>query len=219
MNPQVTVVAVQGVNRNRMNKWSHGLFGCFDDCGECLLACCCPCITFGMNARDSGCCCDGCCGAFCGCILFFCPGAFCAWWCCIRPNIRRKYRIPTNCCADCCAILCCACCALIQERQQCNQPLPSNTQVVIVQNPVITAPPGSYSPPQQYTQPYPEQYPQGAPHQYHQHGQYPQGSQLYHYQQGPPPQYPTKPSQNPEQKEQERDDPPPYTLQPSAPPL
>ena len=165
MTQQVTLVTTEG-GLDHMGDWSHGLFGCFDDCGECLLAWCFPCITFGMNARDSGCCCDGCCGAFCGCIFFFCPGAFCAWCCCIRPNIRRKYRIPTNCCEDFWSILCCPCCALIQERQQCNQPLPSNTQVVVVQNPVITAPPGSYIPPQPYAQPYPQQYPQGATQQY-----------------------------------------------------
>ena len=127
---QVTVVTVQGadVNQNQVNEWSHGLFGCFDDCGECLLACCCPCITFGMNARDSDCCCKGCCGSFCGCILFFCPGAICAWCCCIRPNIRRKSSIPENGCADFWSILFCPYCALIQERQQCNEILHPNTE-------------------------------------------------------------------------------------------
>ena len=110
-----------GNRDNRVNEWSHGLFGCFDDCGECMLSCCCPCVAFGMNARDSGTCCEGCCGSFCGCILFFCPGAFFAWCCCIRPNIRRKSNIPTNCCADFWSILFCPFCALIQERNQCKE--------------------------------------------------------------------------------------------------
>ena len=117
-----------GDRDNQVNEWSHGLFGCFDDCGECMLACCCPCIAFGMNARDSGCCCEGCCGAFCGCILFLCPGAFCAWCCCIRPNIRRKSSIPKNGCADFWSILLCPCCALIQERKQCNEILHPRTE-------------------------------------------------------------------------------------------
>ena len=117
-------------------EWEHSLFGCFDDCGACLLGYCCPCIAFGMNASDSGTCCPGCCGTFWGCILFvFCTEIVpCVWCCCIRPNIRRKHNIEGNCCGDCMSIWCCPCCALIQERQQCNTPV-RNQQVIIATQP------------------------------------------------------------------------------------
>ena len=139
MSQQVTVV-VQQPNQN--NEWSFGLFGCFEDCGECLLACCVPCIPFGFNARDSDVCCQGCCGVFCGCLFFLCCPfwSYIAWCCCIRPNIRRKHGIPTNCCMDCLAVTFCPCCALVQERRQLAAGPPPAAQVIVTQNPVITQP-------------------------------------------------------------------------------
>ena len=104
---------------NDWNDWSHSLCGCFDDVGACLLTCFCPCIAFGLNASDSGICCEGCCGTFWGCVLFFIPCVNICVWGCIRSNIRNKFRIAPNCCADCFTLMFCSCCALTQERQQC----------------------------------------------------------------------------------------------------
>ena len=136
-----TVVITQ--NRGSSD-WDHSLCGCFDDCGACLLAYCCPCIAFGMNAADSGACCDGCCGAFCGCLLFFVPCINLCLWCSIRSKIRSKHNIPQACCSDCCSILFCGCCALAQERQQCQKPTQSTNMVVI--NQPANAPPVQQQP-------------------------------------------------------------------------
>ena len=107
-----------------------------------MLTCCFPCITFGLNASESGTCCDGCCGTFWGCVLFFIPCVNLCVWCCIRSNIRNKHHIAPNCCADCCSILFCGCCALIQERQQCNKPPQNNVSMAtIIQQPGIAGPP------------------------------------------------------------------------------
>ena len=167
-----------GIPRN--NEWSHGLFGGSADCGEMLLVWFCPCVTFGLNVRDScypGYWCDGCCGAFCGCLGFiFCfPVAMCAWGLSLRPKIRRDYGIQGDRYLDWLAVLVCFRCALLQERQQLKESLPSTTQVVVQQqqqNPIIAVP-QSYAPPQQYApqqyapQQYaPQQYAPGVPHQY-----------------------------------------------------
>ena len=126
-------------NNNQVNDWDHSICGCFDDLGACLLTWFFPCITFGLNASESGTCCEGCCGTFWGCVLFFIPCVNCCVWCSIRSNIRNKHHIAPNCCADCCTILFCGCCAMIQERQQCNKPLQST--VTIIQQPGVAVPP------------------------------------------------------------------------------
>ena len=149
-----------GIPRN--NEWRHGLFGCTDDIGECLLVWFCPCVIFGLIARDSchpGYWCDGFFGALFGCLGFiFCQqAAMCAWGLSLRPNIRRKYGIQGDRILDCLAVLFCSRCALLQERKQLKESLPPANQVVVVQqqqNP-ITAVPQSYAPPQQYA---PQQY-------------------------------------------------------------
>ena len=140
-------------NNNQVNNWDHSICGCFDDFGACMLTCCFPCITFGLNASESGTCCDGCCGTFWGCVLFFIPCVNLCVWCCIRSNIRNKHHIAPNCCADCCSILFCGCCALIQERQQCNKPVGSTVTTVTVIQPGIAGP---------YKQPHQPQNPGGV---------------------------------------------------------
>ena len=157
-----------GIPRN--NEWSHGLFGCTDDIGECLLVCFCPGVIFGLNVRDScypGYWCDGSCGVLWGCLgLSFChEAAMCAWGLSLRPNIRRKYGIQGDRILDCLAVLFCSRCALLQERKQLTESLPPANQVVVVQqqqNP-ITAVPQSYAPLQQYD---PQEYAAEAPPKY-----------------------------------------------------
>ena len=112
--------------------WDHSICGCFDDCGACLLSYHFPALVFGMNAVDSGVCCEGCCGAFGGCVLWHIPIVSFGVWCCIRSKIREKHRIPSNWLADACAIFFCPCCALAQERQQCRPRYPQN-QVTVIQ--------------------------------------------------------------------------------------
>ena len=130
------------------------MFRCFDDCG--LLAWTSPCAVFGLNAREVGlypCCCNKGCYLASSCLYFICfPLPSTIWRCWyIRPSIRRRYSIPGNCCKDCCTVLFCPHCALIQERQQLKEVMPSSStnQVVVAQNPVTVAP-QCYNPPQQH---------------------------------------------------------------------
>ena len=97
-------------------EWKHDLFGCFDDIGTCLLACCCPCWVYGQNKaifekNDS---------AFMNCMIFFCCS--CVGTCLagtLRNNIRqtlgiKPHAIPGcgNCLTHAC---CCSPCAMTQE--------------------------------------------------------------------------------------------------------
>lgn len=42
------------MNVFQVGQWSHSLFGCFDDCGICIIAYFVPCVTFGQNAEAIG---------------------------------------------------------------------------------------------------------------------------------------------------------------------
>ncbi|KAK6921142.1 PLAC8 motif-containing protein [Dillenia turbinata] len=48
-----------GINLNA-NPWTTGLCGCCEDPANCLITCCCPCITFGQNVEiiDRGATCE-----------------------------------------------------------------------------------------------------------------------------------------------------------------
>ena len=48
-----------------MGEFKHGLFGCFDNCGLCVMAYFCPCIVFGKTAEKVG---ESCC--LCGAMLY-----------------------------------------------------------------------------------------------------------------------------------------------------
>ena len=150
----VNLVTAENSSDNA-NEWSHHLFACFDDCGECLLAWTSPSVIFALNAREAG---FYPCGGnndkslVCNCLLFLClsGAARMIWGCIIRPSIRRKYGIAGSPLKDCCTVLFCPHCALIQERQQLKEVVPSSStnQVIVPQNPVTVAP-LCYNPPQQ----------------------------------------------------------------------
>ena len=147
-----------GVLRN--NIWRYGLFSCFDDVGDCLLALCCPCVTFGLNMRDScypGYWCDGDCGVFSACLAYiFCETyARCAWGLSTRPKIRRDHGIQGSRVLDCLAVTLCPCCALVQERRQLKEG-PVNPVVVKIEDVPVTAEP-------QYSS---KHYSSEAPHQF-----------------------------------------------------
>jgi len=94
-----------------MSDWKHGMFGCFDDCGTCLLTYFLPCYVFGKNAEAVG---ESCC--LC-CIASLTP----ARWCChvvIRGKIRERRGIAGSVVSDFLMAVCCPCCALIQEAQE-----------------------------------------------------------------------------------------------------
>ncbi|TPX71492.1 hypothetical protein SpCBS45565_g01148, partial [Spizellomyces sp. 'palustris'] len=105
------VVVSQAVHRPPKD-WNHSIFDCFNNCGTCALACCCPCVVYGMNKKDLSRR-SSWVGALTSCFgLHPCVGGG------GRTTIRAKYNIRGDSCADCCCHLLCTPCALTQERME-----------------------------------------------------------------------------------------------------
>ncbi|KAH9478037.1 Cell number regulator 7 [Psilocybe cubensis] len=128
---------VHGGNRNANNvpvssdgtrDWSHGLFDCCGDAGTCIVACCCPCITYGQVKRryehlhtkgypdpERG--------GFCtsDCMIHGCISMFGFGWIMQmmnRSSIRGRYNIGGGGVGDCCSAFCCTPCELTQESRE-----------------------------------------------------------------------------------------------------
>lgn len=94
-------------------QWSHGLFGCFDDCGTCMVTSFCPCYTVGKNAEAVGAECYVLCG-LATCI----PLVNISFMTQIRSKIREQNRIEGTFLNDFFATCCCPLCMLVQSAQQ-----------------------------------------------------------------------------------------------------
>eukprot|EP00298_Acanthocystis_sp_HF-20_P001773 c12210_g1_i1.p1 GENE.c12210_g1_i1~~c12210_g1_i1.p1 ORF type:complete len:120 (+),score=19.48 c12210_g1_i1:62-421(+) len=96
------------------NQWSTGLFDCFTDMGTCFCVWCCSPCAYGQIAslartgNTGGSCGD--CGSCC-CFCFLGPLISCG----TRKEIRTKYSLPEEPCADCLVHCFCLTCALCQE--------------------------------------------------------------------------------------------------------
>lgn len=93
-------------------QWSHGLFGCFDDCGTCLVTYFCHCYTAGKNAEAVG---DSC--LLCG-LATFVPLANIFFMAQIRSKIREQKGIDGTFLNDILATCCCPLCMLVQSAQE-----------------------------------------------------------------------------------------------------
>ncbi|XP_046337070.1 cell number regulator 10-like [Haliotis rufescens] len=95
-----------------VGSWQHGLFGCFDNFGTCIVTYLVPCYTFGKNAEAVG---DSCflCGA-----AYFVPGLNLFALLSVRGKIRERKGIDGTFVNDCCAIILCHPCALVQEANE-----------------------------------------------------------------------------------------------------
>jgi len=93
-------------------EWSHGLCGCFDNCGVCIVTYFLPCYTMGKNAEAVG---ESC--VLYG-LAFFVPilDIFCA--ASIRGKIRDSKGIEGSFIGDLLAHFCCPLCALTQDAQE-----------------------------------------------------------------------------------------------------
>ncbi|GLJ20859.1 hypothetical protein SUGI_0380430 [Cryptomeria japonica] len=121
------------------SRWSTGLCDCGHDCSNCLLTCCCPCVTFGRVAEviDQGrttCCTHGIVYT-----LLWAVGVGCLYSCQYRKKLRAQYNLPEEPCGDCCVHSCCECFAVSQEYRELKQRglNPSAGWV----NPAMTPPP------------------------------------------------------------------------------
>lgn len=99
-----------------MANFQHGLFGCFDNIGLCLITYFVPCYTFGKNAEAVG---DSC--LLCG-LIYFVPIVDIVALVSVRGKIRESRNIEGNIFTDLLSILCCHLCALVQEAQEVQAP-------------------------------------------------------------------------------------------------
>lgn len=137
--PQQVVVVSQAMGPSN---WSTGLCDCGEDCGSFMLACCCPCIQYGINMdllTKAG----SCAPAISYCLLQW-LGCRCFLGGSERGQVRAKYNIPGGGCEDCCMHCWCVPCAFSQEyrelmkREVTNQQ--STTVVIQQQQPMNYAP-------------------------------------------------------------------------------
>ncbi|XP_012944433.1 cell number regulator 10 [Aplysia californica] len=96
--------------------WQHGLFGCFDNIGLCLIAYFVPCYQLGKNAEKVG---DNC--LLCG-LSFLLPPANVVAQFIVRGKIREMKGIEGTVVEDLLIVFCCTCCALVQEAQELEEP-------------------------------------------------------------------------------------------------
>lgn len=128
MPPQQIVVMNQPMGPSN---WSSGICDCSEDFGTFMVACCCPCITYGQNMdllTKAGSCSPG----FIYCL---CQYIRCCLGSSERGQLRAKYAIPGGGCEDCCMHCFCVPCALAQENRELMKREVTNKQstAVIVQ--------------------------------------------------------------------------------------
>jgi len=95
-----------------MSEFQHGLFGCFDNCGICIITYFAPCYTQGRIAEKVG---DDC--LICG-LLQLVPLANIYFAADTRRKVREQKNIAGSFLGDLCMMCCCYCCALTQEAQE-----------------------------------------------------------------------------------------------------
>ncbi|XP_076464408.1 uncharacterized protein LOC143296397 [Babylonia areolata] len=95
-----------------MGEWQNGLFGCFNNCGICIITYFVPCVTAGKNAEAVG---ESC------CLYGFLStlGPVGVWSRAkVRGKIRESKGIDGGFGGDCVMHMFCAICALVQEGQE-----------------------------------------------------------------------------------------------------
>lgn len=95
-----------------MGEWQNGLFGCFNNCGICVITYFVPCYTAGRNAEAVG---ESCCLygflSILGCIGIYTRAK-------IRGKIRESKGIEGGFGNDCIMHWFCGICSLVQEAQE-----------------------------------------------------------------------------------------------------
>ncbi|XP_010939439.1 cell number regulator 1 [Elaeis guineensis] len=117
--PPYTSPAMHAPPQRGLTPWSTGLCHCFDDPGNCLITCICPCITFGQVADivDRGSCPCVASGIAYGLLLSF-TGLGCLYSCLYRSKLRGQYDLEEGPLPDCLVHFCCEPCALCQEYRE-----------------------------------------------------------------------------------------------------
>lgn len=95
-----------------MADWNHGICGCFDDCGTCIVTYFVPCYTHGKNAEAVG---DSC--LLCGLSLLV-PLLDLFTMTSIRGKVREQHGIAGSFVGDFLLSCFCPLCSLVQVAQQ-----------------------------------------------------------------------------------------------------
>ncbi|XP_048136582.1 protein PLANT CADMIUM RESISTANCE 3-like [Rhodamnia argentea] len=101
-----------------LRKWTTGLCGCCEDPSNCIVTCCCPCVTFGQNAEIID---EGATSCFVGGLVYYFvtfSGIGCLYTCTYREKLRYAHSLQEDPCADCLVHWCCFRCALCQEYRE-----------------------------------------------------------------------------------------------------
>jgi len=93
-------------------EFQHGLFGCFDNLGVCIVTYILPCYTFGKTAEAVG---ESC--FLCGAAMFV-PFVNLYARLSVRAKVREGSGIQGSCMGDLCTIMFCPFCAIVQEAQE-----------------------------------------------------------------------------------------------------
>lgn len=96
----------------KMADWQHGLCGCFNDCGTCIVTFIAPCYTHGKNAEAVG---ESC--LLCG-LSVLVPVLDIFTMASIRTIVREQHGIAGSMANDFLATFFCSCCSIIQVAQQ-----------------------------------------------------------------------------------------------------
>ncbi|XP_002740407.1 uncharacterized protein LOC100373489 [Saccoglossus kowalevskii] len=99
-----------------MTEWDSGLFGCFSECGLCVVTYILPCYTFGKTAETLG---ESCCTYA---LSLFVPILNMVCLVKVRGRVREKYGIEGDTLNDCLMVFCCPLCTLVQEAIQVKNP-------------------------------------------------------------------------------------------------
>ena len=96
------------------NDWQHGLCGCFDNFGVCIITYFVPCYTFGKNAEAVG---ENC--VLCA-LAMFVPLLNLICGATIRGKVREQKGIEGGFCGDLMTTWCCFLCSQVQIAQEMN---------------------------------------------------------------------------------------------------
>lgn len=89
-------------------EWNHGLFGCFGNCGVCIMTMFCPCLTVGKIAEGLG-------DSYCyNCLCSLVPIVDLFIFISQRGRLREKQGIDGGLCGDLLTLLFCTPCGLCQ---------------------------------------------------------------------------------------------------------
>ncbi|CAF3096056.1 unnamed protein product [Rotaria socialis] len=121
----------------REQTWNESLFGCFKDVHVCCYGFWCCCCLYGENAEKIN--------NRSKCLTHCCMYSFMSLFgcCCLmhtvkRGQLRTKYNLEEDVCADCLMTCCCPPCAICQEAREIKVRGSARPPIIIIHQPVVS---------------------------------------------------------------------------------